>query len=375
MPRLSQPIAPASSRVEFVVSPVLDMMNLMYFTSLVPEHEGVEGWPVQLRHDIAPDLLQELDDLYNYPAGNPGVMGTLGDFLFAHPEAWRDVEALLDYIRQLPDGIGQGVGSPGIQGLIYETTFHYLDDSDRARFESLPHREALEARIRSLEDRDEAAIMAVYDRPGELRERMVALVERFYSEHYAAALPERMRALEMGVASHRNETGDDPADLAARLSGRGSSCLEGQCGTDHERFIFTPSMDMGPYNSCAVVDGIHGSVYPLEHEFRPGGSIEQEEQVRMARLFKALSDEGRLSILRLLRGREMYANEIVEATGLHQSVVSRHLGFMKAVGLLTARKQNNMKFFSIDPAVRDQFGKTLELFIPALAEGAPSRGR
>lgn len=375
MPRLSQATAPTTSRVQFIVSPVLDMLNLMYFTSLVPQIEGVEGWPVRLRDEMAPDLLEELDALYNYPAGDPGLMGTLGDFLFVHPEAWRGLDSLIAYIRNLPDGVGPSDASPGMESLIYQTTFRFLDEPERAPFEGLPHREAVEARMRSLDDRDADAIMRLYGRPGELRDRMASLAERFYREHYASVLRERLRALEMSIASHRNETGDDPADLACRLTNRSSSCLEGHCGMDHERFIFTPSMDMGPYNSCAVVDGIHGLFYPLEPEFRPGGSVEEEEQVRLARLFKALSDEGRLGILRLLRGREMYANEIVEATGLHQSVVSRHLSFMKAVGLLTARKQNNMKFYSINPWIRDQFGKTLDLFIPALSEGTPSRGR
>lgn len=375
MPRLSQPIAPASTRVEFIVSPMLDMMNLIYFTSLVPQIEGVEGWPVRLRDEMAPDLLTELDALYTYPAGDPGFGGTLGDFLFAHPEAWPSIDALTAYIQALPDGVGPGDTSPGIQGLIYQATFRFLEEDERAPFAGLPHRAAVEARMRSLDDRDENAIMAVYDRPGELRERIVALVGRFYREHYAPVLQERRRALEASVASHRNETSTDPSELAARLSGLGTSCLEGHCGMDHERFMFTPSMDMGPYNSCAIVGGIHGSFYPLEPEFRPGGSVEEEEQVRLARLFKALSDEGRLGIVRLLRGREMYANEIVEATGLHQSVVSRHLSFMKAVGLVTARKQNNMKFYSINPGVRDEFGKTLDLFVPALSEGTPSRGR
>ena len=368
MPRLSQPVTPASTRVEFIVSPMLDMMNLMYFTSLVPQIEGVEGWPVRLRDEIAPDLLAELDALYTYPAGDPGIMGSLGDTLFAHPEAWRDPDSLIAYIRNLPDGVGPGDASPGIEGLIYWTTFRFLEEPERAPFEGMPHRQAVEARMRSLDDRDADVIMLLYDRPGELRDRMAALVERFYREHYAPVLQERRRALEASVASHRNETAADPAELAGRLSGRGSSCLEGHCGMDHERFIFTPSMDMGPYNSCAIVGGIHGAIYPLEPEFRPGGRVEDEEQVRLARLFKALSDEGRLGIVRLLRGREMYANEIVEATGLHQSVVSRHLSFMKAVGLLTARKQNNMKFFSINPAIRDEFGKTMDLFIPASSE-------
>jgi len=264
MPRLSQATTPTTSRVQFVVSPVLDMLNLMYFTSLVPQIEGVEGRPVQLRHDVTPDLLEELDALYNYPAGDPGIMGTLGDLLFAHHEAWRDVEALPAHIRALPDGLGHGDAFPGIQGLIYQTTFRFLDEPDRAPFEGLPHREAVEARMRSLDDRDENAIMTLYDRPAELRERMAGLAERFYREHYAAVLPERMRALEMSVASHRNEAGDDPADLACRLTNRNRSCLEGNCGDDFDRFVFVPSMDMGPYNSCAVVGGTHGLFYPLE---------------------------------------------------------------------------------------------------------------
>ena len=70
---------------------------------------------------------------------------------------------------------------------------------------------------------------------------------------------------------------------------------------------------------------------------------------RLALVYKALSDEQRLRILSLLRGNELYAQEIVERTGLHQSVVSRHLAFMKAVGLVSARRQNNMKFFSLTP--------------------------
>jgi len=35
---------------------------------------------------------------------------------------------------------------------------------------------------------------------------------------------------------------------------------------------------------------------------------------------------------------------------------------MKAVGLVNARRQNNMKFFSLNPAVRDMLSGTLALF-------------
>ena len=64
----------------------------------------------------------------------------------------------------------------------------------------------------------------------------------------------------------------------------------------------------------------------------------------------------------------MYAQEIVERTRLHQSVVSRHLTFMKAVGLVSERRQNNMKFYTINPSIREELGKTLDLFVPREAD-------
>src|SRR3990170_69334 len=112
MPRLSQTTVEAPS-VQFVASMALDMLNAMYFTSLVPQMEGVDGWPEQLRREMSPDLLAELDALYNYPAGDPGILGIFGDNLFVHPELWGDVESLIAYVRAMPPGIGQPPTSPG----------------------------------------------------------------------------------------------------------------------------------------------------------------------------------------------------------------------------------------------------------------------
>lgn len=363
MPRLTQTAEVQAPTVQFVVSEPLDMLNAMYFTSLAADQEGVDGWPVQLRREMAPGLLAELDFLFNYPAGNPGFLGMLCDNLVVHPEAWSDIDSLVRYVRGLPDGIGELAHTPGIQGLIYDVTFHYLDEPDRAPYEGLPPREAIERRLLSLDDRDAAAIMPYYDRPAELRERMVRLIEGFYYDHYAEEAPKRIPAMERSAAAHRNEGPSEPAQLARKLSGRTTTCLEGVCAGDWARHVFIPSLDMGAYNSCTVIDGVHGLYYPLEPEFA-GTPPAEAEEVRLARVYKALGDEQRLRILKMLREREMYAQEVVERTGLHQSVVSRHLSFMKAVGLLTVRKHNNMKFFSLNPEMRDQLARTIALFSP-----------
>jgi DNA-binding transcriptional ArsR family regulator len=85
----------------------------------------------------------------------------------------------------------------------------------------------------------------------------------------------------------------------------------------------------------------------------------------MALLYKALSDEQRLRILRELRRGELYAQEIVERTGVHQSVVSRHLSFLKAVGLVNVRRQNNMKFYSLNGELREELRQCIDAVLPA----------
>jgi len=362
MPRLSRVSTPKQT-VEFVVSESLDLMNSMYFTHLAGEVEGIDGWPQRVRGEMEPRLLQELDFLYTFPKGQPGVMGTLGDRLFAYPETWQNVESLVRFVRQLTTDIGQWPEDPGVQGLALYSIgtpsalgWHDLDPGASAR-ETL--RSALEA-----EGPDADTVLAVYDNPAELRERMARLIERFYEEHYRGDLPRRLPCIERSVTAHRGVQEPNVVDLMCRLTGRAEACCQEDIHRGaFDRFIFAPSIDMGPYVSCGVTGRVHGLFYPCEaqsvHE-----DPEDEETRRLARVFKALSDEQRLRILNLLRDREMYAQEIVEHTGLHQSVVSRHLTFMKAVGLLSERRQNNMKFFSIDPSIRGELSKTLNRFVP-----------
>ena len=140
-------------------------------------------------------------------------------------------------------------------------------------------------------------------------------------------------------------------------------------GSPPSRLLFAPSLDMGPYMSCAVIGRLHGMFYSCEQRFIDGAPA-SDDSVRMARIYKALSDEQRLRILDILREREMYAQEIVDRTGLGQSMVSRHLGFLRAVGLLRVRRVSNMKFFSLNPDIRRQLSKTLDLF----PETVPAEG-
>jgi DNA-binding transcriptional ArsR family regulator len=341
-------------------------MNAMYFTHLVVDSEGVEGWPVQVRPALAQDLRDELDFLYTFPKGQPGIMGQLGDVLFAHPEVWDSVESLLNYVRDLPLGLGDSETEAGIQGLAF-----YICCSTHADARTEPGldpRSQLRAEIER-EGGDADAALAVYDRPGELRERMARLIERFYEEHYKDELPRRRGCLERSAAAHQGETMDQAIQTVLRASGRSTVCLEdGICPGPYDRMVFAPSLDMGPYMSCADLEGprhVHGLFYPCEPAFMGNSEPGAEGTTRMARIYKALGDEQRLRILHMLQGREMYAQQIVERLDLHQSVVSRHLSFLRAVGLLRVRKHNTMKYYSLNPEITSELNSTLGLFTAA----------
>jgi len=65
-------------------------------------------------------------------------------------------------------------------------------------------------------------------------------------------------------------------------------------------------------------------------------------------IFKALSDETRLRILKLLEHGELCVCDIVAALDMIQPKVSFHLGVLQEAGLVKSRKQGKWIHYSID---------------------------
>lgn len=65
-------------------------------------------------------------------------------------------------------------------------------------------------------------------------------------------------------------------------------------------------------------------------------------------IFKALSEETRLRILKLLESGELCVCHIVAALDMVQPKVSFHLNVLKEAGLLKDRKQGRWSYYSLD---------------------------
>jgi len=68
---------------------------------------------------------------------------------------------------------------------------------------------------------------------------------------------------------------------------------------------------------------------------------------KQGRFFKALADETRLRILKLLEVREMCVCEVMVALDLTQPTASHHLGLLENAGLVKGRKEGKWVFYKV----------------------------
>ena len=65
------------------------------------------------------------------------------------------------------------------------------------------------------------------------------------------------------------------------------------------------------------------------------------------RLHRALGDETRLRILRLLRDRDLYLTEIAGLVELSKPTVKHHLALLRAAGLVTVTDEGGMTYYTL----------------------------
>jgi ArsR family transcriptional regulator len=67
----------------------------------------------------------------------------------------------------------------------------------------------------------------------------------------------------------------------------------------------------------------------------------------LTRLFRALGDETRLRIVALLSHGELCVCHLESALDLNQSTASRHLGILRAAGIVDSRRDGTWVYYSI----------------------------
>ncbi|MBU0935474.1 MAG: metalloregulator ArsR/SmtB family transcription factor, partial [Spirochaetes bacterium] len=105
--------------------------------------------------------------------------------------------------------------------------------------------------------------------------------------------------------------------------------------------------------------------------FRAAQSTEKKDGTTMAidtqlAILQALGDEARLRIMMLLSHGELRVDDLVRTLERPQSRISRHLAYLKNLGLVKDRRQWNQVFYAIDthqPLMRDMVLPFLAAFL------------
>jgi ArsR family transcriptional regulator len=93
---------------------------------------------------------------------------------------------------------------------------------------------------------------------------------------------------------------------------------------------------------------------------------------RAARLFHALSDRTRLSILQRLRLGERCVCDLTDALDAAQSRLSFHLKVLKDAGLVTDRKDGRWMYYTLNTDTLAEVGELAEMLA---AEPTPTERR
>jgi len=83
----------------------------------------------------------------------------------------------------------------------------------------------------------------------------------------------------------------------------------------------------------------------------------------MSKAFKALSDETRREILKLLNEKDMSAGEISDHFDMSKPSISKHLDILRESGLISSEKKGQFVIYSINTSIiQEVLGNFLEIF-------------
>ena len=133
-----------------------------------------------------------------------------------------------------------------------------------------------------------------------------------------------------------------PVDLIERTTG-GIRWLP-EAGV--KRVILAPSYFSRPYNFLMNAADWRFFAYPVADD-----ALEVRDPLAapqaVVRLHRALGDETRLRILKLLAGRDLYLTEIAQQLDLSKPTIKHHLALLRSAGLVTITESGTVIYYSL----------------------------
>jgi DNA-binding transcriptional ArsR family regulator len=128
------------------------------------------------------------------------------------------------------------------------------------------------------------------------------------------------------------------------------------------RVILAPSYFSRPYNFLLAGADWRFFGYPVRDEAL-GPSDPLSPPAGLLRLHRALGDDTRLRILKLLARRDLYLTEIAQELDLSKPTIKHHLAMLRAAGLLTVTDAGTVRYYSLRREPLDAASTDLRRFL------------
>jgi ArsR family transcriptional regulator len=84
---------------------------------------------------------------------------------------------------------------------------------------------------------------------------------------------------------------------------------------------------------------------------------------KIANIFKALSDDTRLRVIKLLQERELCVCELMQVLEMSQPRISRHMSVLKNAGLVNDRREGKWIHYSLN---KEAQGKEIKILLDSM---------
>lgn len=234
--------------------------------------------------------------------------------------------------------------------------FRYKDEEVTIDYDSSD--EKLYDQLKLIMEEDKARLFLQFKaHPGEIKRRLETVLQVFYEEFFADHQDKIREIMEQKVKEHNERfAGDKEGFLQVIGYGDYGSILQSNATIK----VYVCYIIEYMFAYCSFDEG---SLIVITYGYGLGKKFDEKIlRENTKSLFKALADEKRLEILRLIGKRKWYSNELAKHFKLSPATMSYHMDILISTGIVTheAGEQNRLFYRMNKEKLRELFDIALE---------------
>ncbi len=166
----------------------------------------------------------------------------------------------------------------------------------------------------------------------EVKTRLLDVLPRWHELVFAPERDAWLAEAERDAAAKRELAAQQPAERLVELAAQGYQYVP---TPEIRRLVFFPSWWMRPWVVLWEHKGTKIFCYPIAPAEEEGAA-----PAEVARVYKALGDEGRLKLLRRLSEGPLKLTEAAAELGVGKSTAHHHLAILRQAGFVTIRDED-----------------------------------